>query len=152
MAHGLPSICPHHPFRYAGHLRELRKYTHMVCWRHVRQDSIASSLYTRTFFGGRRNRVGRRSSPPCVGYSGSGQTDLVPLYQCPSSSADYQMIKERLESELMGRADVQSIELNVNAPLYRNYEATRDRVAQENGDSACEVSEKRSAVTRKSCQ
>ena len=62
------------------------------------------------------------------------------------------MIKERLESELMGRADVQSIELNVNAPLYRNYEATRDRVAQENGDSACEVSEKRSAVTRKSCQ
>ena len=73
------------------------------------------------------------------------------MIQCPVNSADYQMIKERLERELMGRADVQSVELNVNAPLYRNYEATRDRVAQENRDRAHEVSQKRSAVTPMSC-
>ena len=59
--------------------------------------------------------------------------------ECPSSRDDYQRIRDRLERELMGKADVLGIELNMNAALFREYERTRDRVAQQNDGKASEV-------------
>ena len=69
----------------------------------------------------------------------NGSTVAWQTLECPSNREDYQRIRDRLERELMGKADVLGIEINMNAALFREYEQTRDRVAQENDGKANEV-------------
>jgi hypothetical protein len=61
------------------------------------------------------------------------------IERCLSTDSDRQTITARLESELLGSADVIEVESNKNAALFRKYELTRQEVAQENDGDANEV-------------